>query len=141
MIDIQSILPSMIDAVWSDVKGYLQDIVDHSNDTLTLELIYRSVMERDMQAYVAVDEQSNIVGAVLTEIRLKPNDMKVLTVIGVAGDRFTDWMPEGDRLMRQLAHTFHTPVVEMYGRRGWVRKLANSGWKEQAVVMRLDLRN
>lgn len=141
MIELKSVPHYTIDHVWPEMEEFVADVIAESRGTLSLEGIKESIRERDMQALVAVDERDEVIGVAITEIRIEMSGLRVFNIVALAGHRFDEWKEEGDRILRQWARSVEAPVVELSGRRGWVRKLANLGWKEEAVVMRLDLRN
>ena len=141
MIDLRSVPHYDIGHVWPEMARFVENVVAESRGTLSLEGIKESIRERDMQALVAVDEQDNVIGIAITEIRREISGMRIFNIVALAGERFDEWRDEGDRVLRQWARSIDAPVVELVGRRGWVKALANLGWKEEAVVMRLDLRN
>jgi hypothetical protein len=141
MIQLKAIYWNDVDDVWPDIAPYLDDAIEYSRGELTPDSIKRALKLRDMQLVVPVDEENEIIGIVLTEIRQMPSGLRVTYVLGLAGDRFPEWMELGSQALKSWAGSVDAPVVHMVGRRGWSKRLAKLGWKEDAVLMTLDLRN
>lgn len=141
MITMRGVSNTDIDRVWPDIVGYLDFAEERSHGAMTADSILEAIRERDMQAMVAVDEENDIIGVAVTEIRNAPSGMRVLHIVALAGDRFAEWREEGDRVLRLWAQSVEAPIVQLVGRRGWTRQLEYLGWKEDAVMMTLDLRN
>ncbi len=141
MITLKSVPSHDIDAVWPDIVGYLDFAEARSHGTLTAERIRDAIRDRDMQALVAVDDDDEITGVAVTEVRVAATGTRVLHIVALAGDNFEEWQEEGDRVLRQWARSIEAPVVQMVGRKGWAKRLKHLGWQEDAVMMTLDLRN
>jgi len=141
MITLKSVPSYDIDAVWHDIVGYLDFTETRSHGTMSAESIRDAIRDRDMQAMVVVDDDNEIIGVAVTELRSSPTGTRVLHIVALAGDRFDEWQEEGDRILRKWALSIEAPVVQLVGRRGWVKRLKPLGWQEDAVMMTLDLRN
>lgn len=141
MIHMRGVLARDIDRVWPEIEEFLDFAEERSHGALTAENIRDAVRERDMQAMVAVDERDDIIGVAITELRVSLSGMRVLHIVALGGKRWNEWQEEGDRVLREWARSVEAPVVQLLGRRGWARQLAPLGWKEDAVMMTLDLRN
>lgn len=141
MITMKAVAWHDIDEVWPLMEKYVQTAVDHSKGTLTNDSIRAAIRERDMQALVAVDEDDKIVGTVITEVHRAVSDLSYLYVVVVAGDRFNDWRMQANELLKKWALSMDAPYILTNGRRGLIKRLADMGWREDSVVMSLDLRN
>ena len=141
MITMNSVPWHDIDDVWPDMEQYVQSAVDESHGTLTARAIQECIRDRDMQAMVAVDEDGEIVGVMVTEVLAAVSGVTYIYAVALAGDRFEEWRGQASDLLKQWATSMNAPFVLFQGRRGWVKRLADLGWREQSVVMALDLRN
>ena len=142
MIDLRSVPHYDIADTWYELEPHITALLEQDTcGTMTPDSIRRALIERDMQVLVPVDEENNIIGVALTEIRREMSGLRTFNIVGLGGARFDEWRDEGDRVLRAWARSVDAPVVQLIGRRGWVKKLADLGWKEEAVIMRLDLRN
>ena len=115
--------------------------IDILNYTTNQEEMVRRALVPGIVDKIVIDEENNIIGVALTEIRREMSGLRTFNIVGLGGARFDEWRDEGDRVLRAWARSVDAPVVQLIGRRGWVKKLADLGWKEEAVIMRLDLRN
>ena len=141
MISIQGVHSSDIYHAWDEMLPFVEQALEHSG-THTPDDVLQAISEREMQAYVVVDDITDkVIGAIVTEILNYPNGRRVLNMVVLAGERFDEWHTLGDQMMRAWAKSIETPIIQLIGRRGWTRKLASDGWREQSVVMTLDLRN
>ncbi len=100
MIVMKGVPNTDIDHVWPDIVGYLDFTEERTHGALTAESILEAIRERNMQAMVAVDEDDEIIGVAVTEIRNSPSGLRVLHIVTLAGDRFSEWQAEGDRVLR-----------------------------------------
>lgn len=140
MIELRSVPFSDVDDVWHLMEGYVEEAVKYSSGTLTANSIREAIKERDMQAMVAV-EGKEVYGVMITSIHNATSGINYLHVVALAGDRFTEWRNDANELLKSWAHTFNAPFISLNGRRGWVKRLGDLGWKEDTVVMKLDLRS
>ena len=140
MIEMKSVPWHDIDEVWPLMVKYVEDVIEHSQGTLTAASIKDAIGLRDMQAMVAVDEEGEVVGVLITEVHKAVSGLGYIYVVALAGDRFDDWRETGNNLLKSWAVSMSAPMVCFNGRRGWMKKLTDLGWKETSVVMTLDLR-
>lgn len=62
------------------------------------------------------------------------DDIRMLQVKMLAGDRFDDWIEPMHDAIEKMARENECDGMELIGRRGWVRKLASFGWREAFVT-------
>ena len=139
MIQLRSVPWYDIDKVWPQVEPWVEPATEHSNGTLTPETVRLAIANRRMQAMVTVDEQGKIIGAMVTEIHKADAGFPYIHAVTLAGDRFDEWVVQANDLLRAWARSMGAPFVSLSGRRGWVRKLAGLGWREQSTVVAMEV--
>ena len=139
MIQLKSVPWHDVDEVWHLMESFVLPATEYSNGTLTPETVRAAIADRRMQAMVVVDEEGKIIGTMVTEIHKADTGFPYIHGVTIAGDRFDEWAPQANDLLKQWAKAIGAPFVSLNGRRGWVRKLASLGWKEQSVIVALEV--
>lgn len=141
MIEMRSVPSFDIEEVWPLMENYVANVVvDHSHGTLTTDSILESIKNREMQAMVAA-EDDKVYGVLITETIVAGSGIKHIHVVAVAGDRFDEWLEKGNELLKGWAKSLDASFISTNGRKGLLRKLSKIGWKEDSVVMTMDIRN
>lgn len=125
-----------IDAVWGSVAELIAKALDHGGNRFTLGDIYKALVERDMQLWVAVDRAAEVLGLAITEIRHYPN-RKVCAVLICTGRDAKLWLDHVDGIMA-WAKAEGCQTFEAWSRKGWAR-LFKGRLKMTHVMLERDL--
>lgn len=121
--------------VWQEVKPLILAALDYADNKDTIGSIYESILRRDRQLWL-VSLRGGIVGAVVTEVSVYPND-KRLTILYLAGKEFGRWVHLW-REMKAWAESEGCNSVEIFGREGWEKVLRPLNFKKIHTVLKAD---
>jgi hypothetical protein len=128
---IRPVLSTQLGTFWRDLEGFVTDALHYADDALASEDIRKLCESRDMQMWVAIlDDQ--IQGAATTEVVQYPR-RKMVRVVTLAGDRFPEWRDDMDRALQAFAERVGANGIEIYGRKGWEKRLDDLGYKPKGV--------
>jgi hypothetical protein len=137
LFKVSVVLPEQVPDVWSHVEPWLQQVVDITNGRATLAETLNRCLKEDGNLWVIYNENDlQIVGAMFTKINDYPA-AKFLTVEMLAGDFFDQWMDQANSSLIKFGQHFGCKGLELIGRRGWIRRLAELGWKEKFATCQL----
>lgn len=99
--------------------------------------ICRKALNNQAQIWVIQDEEG-IKNVTVTEI-LQYSQHKTLHIITTTGDGWKEYKEEHKEL-EKYAKDIGAVAIEMWGRKGWLRKLEPMGYKEAYTVMRMEIK-
>ena len=122
---------------WEQVSPMLQKGLDMSHGEIALEDIYRDLCKGIGKLYVVVDNGAPIAAFIieLREFRRK----KVCFVPYIGGERLDEWCENMLGLAEEIARAEKAAAVYGMGRRGWARKLRDSGYQEYYTTVGKEL--
>jgi hypothetical protein len=129
------VLPSALGKAWPVVEPWIASAMtgaDHSADD-----VRRHIEKDTMQLWLAWDKKP--IGCCVTEIVESKRGVACNLVV-VAGERFDTWAHLEDDIA-QWAKGLGAVRLTLTGRRGWVRRLAGTGWAETMVTLEKAIRN
>lgn len=134
-VRMYGVMSTHIDVIWEDVFEYLEKAILHSDGKYKIEDIYTSLKERDMQLWVAFDNDG--VCAICVTQLIKYPQKKVMYMLFIAGREAINWLHLTDDLA-QFARDHGCESIEGYGRPGW-EKILPEGFKKIHTIYRMDL--
>jgi hypothetical protein len=135
MIFVSPVPVESIGLVWDRCKPFLTKATDESGGRETILTLY-SKLKLGFSVLWIIMIDNHIVGAATTEV----TDWKSLHVSFLGGSRMNEWLDEFIKQLREYAQHNGCINLEMTGRKGWLRSLAEFGFKEEPYVsMRLAL--
>ena len=123
---IKAVFSHEIDDVWPRIEKWVSDACEYT-DVIDAQDVLNAIRERRMQCFLADDK-----GVFVTEVQMYPRK-KVLRVVSLGGSDLDSWLPDVTNLLDDWAREIGAKV-ECTGRKGWVRKLAQYGWREASVT-------
>lgn len=126
-----------IDMAWPDVEPLLQRAIKYSDDKFDTQSIYEALIARDMQLWVATTATHEIKAFAITEIVDYPTKT-VMLIMFAAGFQMEKWL-HYIHVLKRYAYHHKCDSIEIYGRKGWAKKLAKYGYEQIHAVYRLDL--
>jgi len=125
-----------IETAWDDVKKYIGDGLDYADGKFKPEDIKRSLLERDMQLWVAYNvEKQSAVGCGVTQILVYPQEKRIMFFLA-AGDTSSDLLGLLEPIY-DWGRQQGCSAVELYGRKGWTKLLKD--YEQIHVVLRKRL--
>lgn len=136
-MQVSLVPPDHIDAVWAEVKPWLEPAVAVTNGRYTTQDVHRLLAENRLTLWIAFDD-SGIHGCQVTQIIDYPS-RRVLGSLFTAGRRLRQWRePMMSVLLRWAADTDCT-AIEGQGREGWIKLLEPYGCRITQICFERDV--
>ena len=135
---IEGIRSENIEGWWPLVEEYLSSALEYGLGEYSLEDIKKSCILRDMQLWVKFNKEG-VEGAFITKISKYPQK-NLLCVILLGGNEFIEWRDEADALLNAFGKEHNCEYVELFGRKGWARMLADIDYKEITRLFAKEIR-
>lgn len=139
MYKIAAIPIPLVDVVWHIVEPILQRVVDVSHDEISCESIKEHVLKGNV-LLLAICRDDQIIAVNTAEVRTFDTGKKALYIPVVGGEDLDNWMDQFLNVAKLIA--VEHGCEELRGiavRRGWLKKLAPLGWKENCTIVSFDL--
>lgn len=114
--------------VWRLAESFLKNAVDEGDGVVTLEQHFDGVTSGKRQLWLVWDTKCR--AAMVTEII---NGLCFICLLG--GEGLDEWLPGLLDTLESWARERECRGMHFYGRKGWVRKLDEHGFKLKLVVM------
>ena len=134
---IEGIKGENVETWWSLVEEYLNTALKYSLGEYSIDDIKNLCISKDMQLWVKFDKE--VQGAFVTKINKYPQK-NLLLVILLGGDKFQEWRDEADALLNAFGKQHNCEYVELFGRKGWARMLADIDYKEVTRLFAKEIR-
>lgn len=125
-----------IDRFWKDVEPFISEPLAGNDGEFTAEDIYRSLLEKKMQLWVAY--RDGIKAAMVTEVVNYPRK-KVVRIVTLGGDDMAGWIDDGFPLIHRWAKEQGASGMEIMGRKGWIRVLDRFGYRHAHVILKKEI--
>lgn len=120
--------PIVVDRIRSCLSEY-------ADGELTADDIFDRLQAKDMQLWVAIDEeQDRIMGIVVTEVIQYPR-ISVVSVVVLAGANIHKWEAQMFNLLETWGRAIKCSKIEARARRGVARAFAKFGFQETYTVV------
>ena len=125
---IEGIRSENIEGWWPLVQEYLIAALEYGLGEYSIEDIKKSCKSKNMQLWVNFDREG-VQGAFITKISMYPQK-NILCVLLLGGNEFMKWRDEADALLNAFGKENNCEYVELFGRKGWGKMLADIDYKE-----------
>lgn len=129
-------LVSDIDQAWPKAAPFLLPAIE-LGDEMTPDQVRDAIKRGDMQ--LAVFERGESYLAMVTDGVTHGNGRRVMRIVFAGGHGVDDLLPEGMQMMHRAAKSSGCNAIELTGRDGWQKKLADYGFRKVATVMECRL--
>lgn len=119
--------------VWPLCEGMIEKAVDYANGRVTTRGIYDRLLDRDLQLWCVIRDDE-ILAACITKVSRFPA-VKSCCIMYAGGTELDSWMSRILDTVETWAKELECDVLEVNGRRGWVRKLKDQGFREISVTV------
>jgi len=126
-----------LEKVWDHVVEDIRETLVYSYDKFTVQDIFNSLKNMDMQLWVIVDQNNTIHATIVTQIVDYPSKRVMLFVI-ISGKNFVKWS-HFLGLFTRFARSHNCRSIEAYGRPGWENKTKKLGFKKIHTLYSLEL--
>jgi hypothetical protein len=126
--------PSEIPNVWTGVQSWLEAAIWHGNGELLTEDLYVCCLQSRMQLWISVNADYVPHGALVTEVITYPRK-RVVRIVALGGKSFKEWLPALEKTGDEWARKVGATAIEAMGRKGWLRFLRGTRFKEKYCFM------
>jgi|TARA_R110000751_G_scaffold24320_2_gene67134 hypothetical protein len=142
-----TLVPSnYLNTIWPDVEGLLKGGADRTGGRWDLRSLFFALAGDKQQLWVTFDKDNEITNALTTEIIYYPN--KISLAIQFAGGADGQVAAPRDALLvydvvlnklERYAKDVGCHCIEIWGRKGFSRKLKRAGYEESLVFYEKDI--
>jgi len=130
-MEVKQISQECVDIFWtSEVKGWIQKVVEQTGGRHTLQTTYRLLKEGVMTMFL-IFHNSKVSAVVVTQVMIYPAK-KTLAFLFIAGNKVVNYLKNIEKFFIQYAKSINIDLIECYGRKGWIKVL-----KQQKQKMKL----
>ena len=137
---IEGIKSDSVEAWWSLVEEYLISALEQSLGEYSIEDIKEACKSKDMQLWAEIGKE--VEGALVTKINNYPQK-KVFVMMLAGGKVFADnnfkIIEESEELLTRFAKEKGCTYIQLFGRRGWVKKMNKLQYKHNRVVLTKEI--
>jgi len=130
-MEVKQISQECVDIFWtSEVKGWIQKVVEQTGGRHTLQTTYRLLKEGVMTMFL-IFHNSKVSAVVVTQVMIYPAK-KTLAFLFIGGNKVVNYLKNIEKFFIQYAKSINIDLIECYGRKGWIKVL-----KQQKQKMKL----
>ena len=126
-----------IDKVWGKIKPLIYETLRYADGKYTVEKIKGCLNRKEMQLWLAGLNEKDIDAYAITQVVNYPSKC-VLLILFAAGKASDNWLHFIEDL-KKYAQLQGCSAIEIYGRKGWEKKLKPFGYECIHQVYRLEL--
>ena len=142
MINISLVPIDEIKSIWGEISSYIKKATDYTYGRYEEIDVLHECLTGKFHLWVVYTEdedgEAKYIGAATTEVVKYPRK-KVLSVVFLSGDDFSEWMPQIDQKFVDFAKVLECDFVEACGRAGWERKVKKLGWIKRFTIIERPL--
>lgn len=112
-------------AYWPQVAPLFERSTEYGLDWSVAD-VKRLLDDGSGHLWIVADGDA-VIGAWVTKICI--GRQRYAEISDLAGERFDEWMAQGDAVLTQWAKDMDCKAIRFYGRAGWAKKLASIGYK------------
>ena len=128
--------PENIEDAWRKAAPFLLPAIQ-MGDEYDPEQVLQAIRAGEMQ--LAEFDNHNAYLAMVTDGITHQNGRKTMRIIFAGGYGLDTVLPDGMRMIQEAARRSGCHSVELIGRDGWQRKLADYGFRKKAIWMECEL--
>ena len=131
----------LVDFMWPHVEPHLDRVVKIAEDEISLQSI-KAKLYNGSSMLVAVIKDNIVIAAITMEKLTFENGRSALVLPVVGGDELDEWVDQVIELAKIIAKDIGCQELRGLGaRKGWSRKLKNTGWQDAYMVLKYNLEN
>lgn len=135
---VHGIYSYRIDEVWPEIEPMLEEAIKYSDGKFTAKCVKDALTTKEMQLWVAVNKKEKIQAFAVTQIVNYPAK-RVMIIMFASGSCLEKWL-HFIHILKNYAEYQDCRSIEIYGRKGWEKKLAPYGYQTIHSVYRLELK-
>lgn len=123
---------------WNMVEPFIKDAIVNQDDVVDLDYIRNRAMQGSCQIWVGQNPVTNEIDLVLVSESIHSNGKNVLILRWASGKNMDEWFFDIG-LLENWAKEKGFDEIEVWGRRGWERKLRPLGYTHRFTVISRNL--
>jgi len=121
---------------WPIAKEYLKPSISMNRGAFTDKDLYKLIQDRDMQLWGVHD--GDLKAVFITQI-VEYIRMKRLRLVLIGGHEIEEWLDMVSECMDKFAKENNCSGIELWGRKGWIKRLKPLGYEEYETVVIKEL--
>jgi hypothetical protein len=132
-MEIVYVAPENIGAAWQHFRDYAEQVIEMTGGRRTSTGFLMDLINGNEILWMIMEEDEAIGFCSMAFIHY--DKAKILQVKMLSGDKFDEWKDPLNARLEVFAQENGCNGMELIGRRGWVRRLADLGWQERFTTM------
>ena len=129
--DIHRVLPC--------IDKYLDKVIPYTGGRYEKQDIVEGILKKELDLWVPINtKEDSIDGVVVTQFTVYPRK-KVFTILLCCGDNLNQWYGPIFDMLYQFASLNECNLAEVIGRKGWVRRLKDDGFKQSVWIVEREI--
>ena len=121
------------------IDKYLDKVIPYTGGRYAREDILEGIENRILDLWVPINVEKNTVdGVVVTQFTVYPRK-KVFTILLCCGDHLNKWYAPLFEMLYEVATYNNCNLAEVLGRKGWIRKLKDNGFKQTMWIVEREI--
>ena len=118
---------------------YLDKVLPYTGGRYDKQDIINGVERKEFDLWIPINtENSTVDGVVVTQFTVYPRK-KVFTILLCCGDNLNKWYDPAFEMLYSFANVHECDLAEVIGRKGWVRRLKDDGFKQSMWIVEREL--
>ena len=139
MYEVSGVPHSDIYRILPCVDKYLDKVLPYTGGRYDKQDIINGVERKEFDLWIPINTENNTVdGVVVTQFTVYPRK-KVFTILLCCGDNLNQWYDPAFEMLYSFANVHQCDLAEVIGRKGWVRRLKDDGFKQSMWIVEREL--
>ena len=141
MYEMSAVPHEDVHRVLPHIDKYLSKVIPYTGGRYAKEDIVSGIENKAFDLWVPLNLKDNkIDGVVVTQFTVYPRK-KVFTILLCCGDNLNKWYDPLFEMLYQYAAGAGCDLAEVVGRKGWIRKLKDIGFKQSMWIVEREIKN
>ena len=136
-VAVYMVPPVDIPKFWSECEPIIERSLKHAHGESSILGIRQNLIAGQTQLWVVIDDETIIACAVMQIIQYELK--RTYRGLYLAGEDMDKWLGPLDKALERYARQWGCKEIELFGRKGWLRKLKNMNYAEGYSMVRREL--
>ena len=139
MYEVSGVPYSDMHIILPYVDKYLDKVIPYTGGRYEKQDIIEGVSDRILDLWIPINkETSKVDGVVVTQFTVYPRK-KVFTIVLCCGDNLNEWYSPLFDMLYSFADLNECNLAEVVGRKGWIRRLKDDGFKQSVWIVEREI--
>ena len=139
MYEVSGVPHSEIYTLLPYIDKYLNKVVPYTGGRYEKQDIIDCIAEKTFDLWIPINtETTKVDGVVVTQFSMYPRK-KVFTILLCCGDNLNEWYDPLFQMLYKFASLNKCDLAEVVGRKGWVRRLKDNGFKQSVWIVEREV--